>query len=234
MIPVHGRLPLLQRTIKRLYFNNGVSHIICVGDTDEERRLCHHMGAEFLKHDNKPLGKKWNTGFLKAKESNPDAVVYVGSSDWISDNWLPVLLPLVEEHDIIGKTDFNMLHIGEETKLAHWPHYPLGSGRENESIGIGRLLSRDFLERINWTPFDDYLNMSMDFSMWKKFTNNCKGGQLLFNSVEVQSLAISCDSWDNMHKGDFDSGAVYPFRFPLLWLKMWFPDAIELIDELAG
>lgn len=232
VIPVHGRLPLLKITLQRLYNKNGVGHIICIGETEEERQVCNSQGCEFLKHQNKPLGKKWNAGFMKAKEHKPDAVVYVGSSDWLSDNWLPVLLPFIKEgYFMIGKPDVNLLHIGKEMKIAWWPHYSLGTGRENELIGAGRILSSEFLDRIDWQPFDDYLNNSMDFSMWKKLANLQKDGVTpvaCYNLHEIQSLAISCDKWNNMHSNDYDLPNVIPFAQPEMWLKKWFPEALKL------
>jgi hypothetical protein len=226
VIPVHGRLPLLKVTIQRLYDKNKVDHVICVGETEDEKTICLKSGAEFITHKNKPLGRKWNAGFLKAKEYNPDAVVYVGSSDWLSDNWIPVLFPLVEKYELIGKKDYNMLHISNDFKLGHWKQYPLGSGREDEPIGIGRLLSNRFLNIVDWQPFDDYLNKSMDYSMMFKLRN--KGTCYIYNSPEIQSLSISCDKWSNMHTSDLQQPNVIKFSHPEMWLKIWFPEALKI------
>jgi hypothetical protein len=226
VIPVHGRLSLLKITIQRLFYKNNVDHIICVGDTDEEKQLCQRAGAEFITFPNKPLGKKWNAGFLRAKDYNPDVVVYVGSADWLSDNWVPVMMSALSTHSIIGKQDYNMLHYSSGRTVAFWPGYPLGSGRELEPIGIGRLLSNDFLDKVEWQPFDDYLNKSMDYSMMFKLMK-IGGSCFLFNSPEIQSLSVSCDKWSNMHNSDFNSGVIR-FRQPDTWLSRWFPEALTL------
>lgn len=226
VIPTHGRHPLLRVTISRLV-NQGVG-VICVG-SDFDQDVCENAGADFYYHSNKPLGKKWNYGFLIAKNYKPDFVLYVGSSDWISDNWLPVLLPLAKDVDIVGKPDYNLLHItsqlsGNLYTLANWPGYPLGTGREYEPIGGGRILNAHWLDKIGWKPFDDYLNMSMDYSMYGKLNG---GKCLLFNSPEIQLLALSCNKWSNMHESDFKSNVIM-FREPELWLQRWFPDALKL------
>ena len=166
VIPVHERHSLLRVTIKRLYEKNGVDHVICIGE-NSNREVCQNAGAEFVEHPNLPLGRKWNAGFRVARQYRPDCVVYVGSSDWLSDNWLSVMYPLSLMYAVVGKLDFNMLHIGSGLKVGFWPRYPVGTGRENELIGIGRLISREFLDLIAWEPFDDELNKSMDWCIWR-------------------------------------------------------------------
>ena len=91
VIPVFGRHPLLKHTIERLLKRNGCSDVICVGE-EEDRDVCKVAGAKFYYKDNKYLGEKWNHAFKKAKELKPDAVLFVGSSDWLSDNWLLSLI----------------------------------------------------------------------------------------------------------------------------------------------
>lgn len=226
---MHGRIPLVKATVKRLLNKNHVSHVICVGSEPEERRACHESGAEFVKHDNKPLGKKWNYGFRAAKSYNPDFVVYVGSSDWLSDNWLPVMIPFAEEHGLAGKLDFNLLHISSSSyEVAWWRGYRAGSGRENEPIGIGRVISSKLLDTIGWKPFDDDAADGMDRAMWYKISG--KTMPLIFNHPEIQSLSISCELWSNMHTEDISSAS--PYREPWWWLDMWFPEATKLISEL--
>ena len=228
VIPVHGRLPLLKVTINRLYEKNKIDKVICIGNK-KEQQICEDSGAEFHIYSNNPLGKKWNYGFRIAKEYSPDAVLYVGSSDWLSNNWLPVLIPFIERgYAIAGKFDYNLLHISDRMNLTWFPHYPKGSGRENELIGIGRLLSREFLDAIDWMPFDDYLNKSMDYSMWIKLGNLQKKGMKLLpyahNLHEIQSLSVSCDLWTNLH----NSNGTIPLSQSEGWLKIWFPEALKL------
>jgi hypothetical protein len=247
VIPVKGRLPLLRVTLSRLHEKNRVEHIICVGDTEEERKLCNSCGAEFVEHPNNPLGKKWNAGFLKAKVYNPDFIVYVGSSDWLSDNWVNTMLPYAEKHLLVGKRDFYMLHYyrtwlirEHKIKLALWPHYPKDSPRFDEPIGIGRILSREFLECVNWMPFDDWRNDAMDACMWRKL----KEVQLLtgkekeeidpkftcgvIENENIKSLAVSCDAWGNLHKSDFRFPHIEYNDTKQLWLLKYFPEALKI------
>lgn len=200
VIPVKGRLPLLKYTIRRLYKKNGVRKVICVGDSMEEKILCESEGAEFVMHQNNPLGKKWNAGFKAAKRYNPDACLFVGSSDWVSDNWLEETTPYIMENkaDLIGKPDFFLLDIGKEYRFCHWQGYGKGP-REKEPIGIGRLLSKRILDKMNWEPIQETLNNSIDWSMYQNILR--AGGRVeLISYNNIQSLSISTDRWPNMHK----------------------------------
>lgn len=234
MIPVHGRLPLLKVTIERLFNKNGVDHVICIGESEDEKKVINNCGAEYLCFQNKPLGRKWNHGFLKAKEYRPDAVVYAGSSDWLSDNWLPVLMPLIDNGFFMaGKLDYNMVHYTRGIfRAAWWPGYQPETGRQNELIGIGRILSCDFLDAIGWLPFENDWNKGMDFSMYLKLGELQKKGMnarvIAYNSHEIQSLSVSCDQWTNLHLSDFNQPGLVMFQRPELWLKSWFPEALKL------
>lgn len=197
VIPVHGRLPLLKLTIKRLYERNKVMKVICIG-SEAERATCEAVGAEFIVHDNNPLGKKWNAGFMAAKKYSPDGCLFVGSSDWISDNWLDYISIYMRDYDLVGKPDFNLLDYGHIKRACHWAGYN-DFRRANEPIGIGRVLSRRILDAIGWKPMDDKLESSLDWSMYNKIIQS--GGKIkLLNTTQIQSLSLSTHSWINKHK----------------------------------
>lgn len=229
IIPVHGRLPLLKLTIERLYFKNKIHHVICIGE-EENKKTCNDAGAEFIVHPNKPIGKKLNVGFLRAKELKPDAVSFVGSSDWLCDTWFDITGPLAEKYEIIGKRDFNMAHINESIHVSVWPGYPLGSCREREPIGIGRVCSASFMDKVEWMPFEDHLNNSLDYSMMLAMQKH-NGTCFIYNSPEIQSLSISCEKWTNMHKFEKLSNGLV-LRMPEVWLQMWFPEIFILKNNL--
>jgi len=202
VIPIHGRIPLVKYTIQRLLNKNQCSTVICVGETDEEREVVESSGGVFVFHKNNPLGAKWNYGFYYAKRFNPDAVLFMGSSDWVSDNWVSTCYKFIEDGgDMIGTRDFCMLDISNEVRTCRWMGYPKDSERYNEPIGIGRLLSKRFLDNIEWTPFQHEKNNSMDYSMILKLWKIC--GEVIIldsNYHNIVSLSISTNKWGNMHK----------------------------------
>jgi len=197
VMPVHGRLPLLQQTIRRLYDKNGVYKVICVG-SDVEKRLCEKEGAEFILHENKPLGKKWNAGFQAAKKYNPDGCLFVGSSDWVSDNWISYCSSYLSEYDMIGKPDFYLLDYGNTIRCCHWAGYT-DTRRANEPIGIGRILSARILDKMSWCPMQDKLDSSLDWSMFQKVLS-MNGKVKMITNDEIKSLSLSTNKWENKHK----------------------------------
>lgn len=197
-IPVFGRLPLLRFTITRLQ-NAGVK-VICMGHEAEAKELAIELGCEWIEQSNDPLGAKWNSGFLAAKKYNPSGVLFVGSSDWVSDNYIKEAEEKMKDFDMVGKLGCHFVDVSDDIRLVNWTGYGKGP-RSYEPIGIGRVLSHRFLERINWQPFDKRLNSGLDWAMWlRAIVTDASVG--VFDSDEVKFLSISTDKWDNKHKFD--------------------------------
>ncbi len=228
-IPVKGRGPLVEQTIRRLYLKNGVDKVICSGDSHEDRKVCERAGALWVQHRNQPLGQKWNAAFSEAKQYNPDACLFVGSSDWISDNWCSELSPLLQEYDMVGTPGCHFLDISEVKRLVYWPGYT--GHRQWESIGIGRLLNRNILEKLRWNPFDDSLDRSLDGSMSARIKK--VGGTASHGVVnnKINSLSISTNQWINKHRfEDHWSGQLKSkvIDNPDQWLGEHFPEALNV------
>jgi hypothetical protein len=192
---VQGRHPLLELTIKRLYQKNDVYRVICTGDRSD-REVCERAGAVFIPFQNNPLGAKWNRAFQESEKFDPDACLFVGSSDWLSDNWIHKMKIHVERFDLAGKLDMYLLDIGDENRACYWPGYD--KRRKNETIGIGRLLSRRMLDRIHFKPFEDRLNNSLDYSM-QVSVMRLAGSLQVVKDDSMKSLSISTNVWSNKH-----------------------------------
>lgn len=199
-IPVLGRLPLLRYTIERLYKKNGLEKVICSGDGLEEKKLCESLGAVWVEVRNNPLGNKWNQAFMKAEEFNPDAVLFVGSSDWLSDNWIHTMGPHIEKHGFVGVPGCYLADVGETIRVVKWPGYKgYREERADESIGIGRMLSRRLLDAIRWQPFDPLLHNSMDRSMKDK-AKVVGFIDVIVKDYGLKALSISSNKWVNKHQ----------------------------------
>lgn len=200
-IPVYGRLPLLKLTIKRLYEKNKVSKVILIGHEPEAMRLASETGCDFINMPNDPLGAKWNAGFRAAQDYDHDAVLFAGSSDWISDDYLSICERHIETNSMIGKLGCHFADKRQgQLRLVYWPGYT-DISRRNETIGIGRVLSVSLLKKINYTPFTDNLNNSMDYAMQRAVRLNY--GKIKILDKDAGSLlSISTDMWRNKH--DFD------------------------------
>lgn len=237
VIPVHGRLPLLPFTISRLLTKCNVQTVICIG-SEEERKVCEDAGAKFYVYKNHPLGEKWNFGFQKARELNPFAVLFVGSSDWVCNNWVDKCKPHLIENGMVGKAGCHFLDISTNRKmrLVYWPGYLEGGNkkehfqRKNEPIGGGRMIVARVLEKINWMPFDNRLDNSLDWSMYNK---TLKAGEKvkIIHDDTIHIMAISTDKWINKHQfRDHWSNKLPSRKIALLYrfLHQYFPEALKL------
>ena len=196
-IPVFGRLPLVRLTAQRLQ-SQGVIPIM-MGHEKEAQEIAKQLDIEFIHIDNDPLGAKWNAGFVASKNYNADAVIFMGSSDWASDGYIQRVKEHIADYGLIGQLGCHFADVGNMVRLVHWKGYkdPI---RMNEPIGIGRVLNREFLERIQWRPFDPRLNAGLDWSMWLKTIRTNQEIGILPCDGSVQLLSISTDKWINKHK----------------------------------
>lgn len=234
VIPVKGRLPLLKHTINRLT-KNGID-VICIGDK-EEKNFCEHLGAQYIIFHNFPLGQKWNEGFRRAKEHKPEAVLFVGSSDWVTDNWVDTMLPHLDEYGFVGKAGCHFLdYQGQHKRLVHWPGYAKGGAskddhvkRADEPIGGGRLISARLLDKINWQPFESKRDSSLDWAMYQKTLE--VGEKVKIIDADCHVMSISTNQWPNKHifeehwHDKLKSEKIFDYK---PFLQEWFPEALEL------
>jgi hypothetical protein len=201
VIPVFGRELLLRYTIRRLYTQNYLYKVICVGQSESEKNIVESEGGIWIQHNNNYLSEKWNIGFAYLKQLDFDAVLFVGSGDWVSSDWIPNVYDYIKDYGIIGKKAFDMIDITDgNIRTCHWLGNPKGlkTNRHMEPIGIGRLLSKSFIEKIEYKPFHDKINSRLDYSMFI----NCIKNNFRLKLIQNDSifLSVSCDLWINKHK----------------------------------
>jgi len=248
VIPVFGRHELLPHTIGRLLTKCGVSKVYCIGDIEEDKRICTEAGAEWLVHPNTPLGAKWNMGIEIALESGVeyDGFLFMGSSDWVSNNWLDVYTPFLLEYDMTGTANCHFLDVNTNGKkrLVDWSGYTkLRSGweaaRSDEPIGVGRLYSMRIIKKLNGKLFQGDRNEGMDYISMKRVLD-IGGTSKKFIATDTKSVSISTNKWINKHR--FDNGLVIHPNSKIIedvdgWLKEWFPEGFLVFknekDELS-
>lgn len=231
-IPCFGRIPLLRLTVKRLQDKNKIHKVILIGHELEVEALAEELNCEFVYHANEPLGSKWNAGFIAAKKYDPDGVLFVGSSDWISDNYIEYIEKELPEFDMLGMLGCYFTDIGKEIRSVYWKGYGKGN-RSHEPIGIGRVLSARILNAIDWRPFDIDKNNSMDFQMYHKVIQ--KGGKVgIFDAKEdIQFVSISTAAWTNKHIFSHHWSNIIPsVRINSNQITDKFPELIDLKNQL--
>jgi hypothetical protein len=226
-IPVFGRFPLVRLTISRLK-SQGVTPIV-LGHEREAMDIAKQMEVEFISIDNDPLGNKWNKGFQASKNYNADAVIFMGSSDWCSDGYIQRCKEHSKDFGMIGQLGCHFADVAESIRLVHWKGYK-DQMRQNEPIGIGRFLNREFLEAINWTPFNGQLNSGLDWSMWLKAMKRNQDIGILECDNSVQLLSISTNKWNNKHKfTDHWTGSLKSERCDVSILEKEFSEIKQLL-----
>jgi glycosyltransferase involved in cell wall biosynthesis len=237
-IPVYGRHDLLPHTIKRLLTKCGVSKVYCMGDNAIDRSICESAGAEWINHPNSPLGRKWNIGIQTAINSRIeyDGFLFVGSSDWISEDWINTYAPYLSFYDLIGTTNcyFLDIDINFQKKLIHWSGYSDYNQpqRKGEAIGIGRLYSMRSLKKLKGKLFPEDLNTGMDLYS-KKNILSINGKVRSFVAENLKTISISTNKWVNKH--NFEEEMKDPSSSKINnvdeWLIKYFPEAFKVFSR---
>lgn len=235
VIPVSGRETLLYHTIKRLEKQTIPVKTICCGHTESEKKVCEKAGAEFIMVPKYvPLGEKWQLCIMRAKDYNPDAIMILGSSDWICDTWAEELMK--EEGDMIGTAGLYFYDIQKYnmTALYFWPGY-MDLMRKGEPIGTGRIIKRDICERLNWELFDRRINVSLDWSCKQHISK--VNGKIVCSKRDIKGLSLSTYQWKNMH-----SFSKLAETYPVVWfdrvqkqefIKTYFPEGYNIFNEYS-
>lgn len=239
VIPVLGRGLLVRHTVGRLVRQK--IHVVVVCQYVYEFSFFEGIDKKYLTLKvcyGKNLGFKWNYGFIVAKELNPDAILYVGSSDWVTDNWIDSLSEYLNGADYVGVQDYYLAHfefnvpydksqkyddLSEQlnrVRVGHWIGY--SGPRMGEPIGIGRLLSRKFLDRINFMPFDNNLNKNLDHSMHLKAQN-----VVSLRCDDHKCLSISTTLWSNKHNYFVDMDNSGSKILNVKFLNKYFPESLN-------
>ena len=216
-IPVKGRIPLLELTIKRLQQQSyPVTNIVIMGDNPEEENLAKKLGVDFIQHANKPLGAKWQAGYTFLHQKyDIDAFVIAGSSDWLSDNWVETMMRHYNDASIgmVGTAGCYFYDIGKtQRRLCYWGGYTerhvVGNNhnRINEPIGIGRMLFRPCLEKLNWQIFSATCDHSLDWNTFK-LVSGIGLNSICINASGIASCSISHYGWPNKHSFDRELAA---------------------------
>ena len=124
-IPCFNRFPLVELTASRL-IRQGVTPIL-IGHENQIKEIANDLNIEFIQAPNSPLGNKWNKGFMACKNYNPDGVIFMGSSDWCSDDYIQSVNENLNDFNLLGMLGCHFVDVAEKI--------------------IGKSLNKEFVEK---------------------------------------------------------------------------------------
>lgn len=145
--------------------------LLAVGsEGNSSRDLCEKYGFNYLEYNNLPLSDKWEFGLKNSREFDPDAVIIVGSDDFLSISLFQCYANLLNEgYLFVGISDACFLDLDNPDKILYWKGYGGLNGnrgmpwRLNETLGMGRMYSSLLLEWIDYSLWRDrHINKGLD------------------------------------------------------------------------
>ncbi|SJN11483.1 hypothetical protein CZ787_06030 [Halomonas citrativorans] len=151
--------------------------VIAVGSEGEvSQSICEKYGAHYLEYPNQPLSDKWQAGLTYARSFDFDALVILGSDDFICENTLKFYSRKVSNGTLFLGFQDCYLHDFSTQKTIYWKGYGASNEQQSqphrvgETIGLGRVLRRELLE-------------FMDFDLWKGMGANKSLDGIMKNKI---------------------------------------------------
>lgn len=143
---------------------------VCVGsDGKKGRDICAKYGIEYMDHRNYPLGLKANYRLEFTRQFDADYIIFLGSDDLISESDIRHKLSLIEQgYDWISPMDIYYLDFN--SMLERYSNGYTGTRRQGEPMAVGRCLSREVLDKLNWNLFNKNKNRGLDGSAHVKLS----------------------------------------------------------------
>ncbi|MFW6225595.1 MAG: hypothetical protein ACOC3V_01385 [bacterium] len=131
--------------------------LIAVGSEGEKsKKIAENNEYHYIEYPNSPLSQKSNQLYLKSKEFNVDACLKIDSDSILLKDVFYLYNDLISQNvDYFGFLDEYYIM---KKNVYHWLGYNENNGpnRIGEPCGVGRFLSNDLLNKLDWKPFGDY------------------------------------------------------------------------------
>ena len=157
---MHGRHKTVAECINRMPF---IDKIYIYSTPEDERFLLDQDIFAMAKYRNEPLSYKWNMAIRTLEQLDFDAVILLGSDDYIDEAFLRYVERTIPDFDMIG---FKDIYFQNEGALYYWSGY--NNNRKGEPCGAGKVYSRKFLECIKWNLFDIARDRGLDKISWQR------------------------------------------------------------------
>lgn len=188
---MHGRHDTVRYCLDKMPFIDK----IMIYSTDEDGVFLSDQDVVASgQYRNDPLSIKWNAAVMSLEDVEFDAVIILGSDDYIDEAFVQFVSDNIDGYDMMG---FKDIYFKSEGHLYYWQGYQ--NQRQGEPIGAGRVYTKAFLERIKYNLFHEARNRGLDGIAWRR----CKAAnaKMLITSVRENDLFL-CDVKDGQGMND--------------------------------
>ena len=127
-----------------------IVHLLCAVTTNEYKMrdlLSNYLQWERVYTVNSPLTYKFAANMEGVKKFNPDAMLILGSDDFVDADFIYEGLEKCEETGFAGTNEVHYLDYGTESMIRQW-------SIDGRPVGAGRFLSKRLLKELDWMPWD--------------------------------------------------------------------------------
>ena len=191
---MHGRHETVQYCLNKMPFIDKYM----IHSTDEDGVFLSSQDvAGFGQYPNEPLSIKWNAAVMSLEDLEFDAVILLGSDDYVDEAFVQFVSDQIEKYEMIAFTD---LYFEDEGVTYYWSGYD--GTRRGEPAGAGKVYTKPFLQRIKYNLFHEAKNRGLDGVSWRR----CKAANanMLITSVKREGLYL-CDVKDGEGMTDIKS-----------------------------
>ncbi|MGY0556053.1 glycosyltransferase family 2 protein [Vreelandella sp. 2A-K22] len=175
--------------------------ILVVGSEGEvSKKMCEEYSFNYIERPNQPLSEKWQGGADYAKEFDFDALVIMGSDDFVSKEVFLLYKEMIDKNVLFFGFQDLYLYDVKSMGVGHWKGYGSASkglaqpDRVGETIGLGRMLSRSLLEYLDFNLWKGFkVNKSLDGLMKRRITRAT--GMLPISLKNDLKIKVGSDSY---------------------------------------
>jgi hypothetical protein len=182
-IPIWKRPDIVTINVELLKLQTIKCNIVLGISNDEDLSLAKQLNVDYVFVKNQPLGYKEQVLIEYCRIYNTKYIVYNGSDDYLSLNYVEKLIKYIDNgHNFVGLNNWFIVEQEMNTILK------LEYTNENLSIGSGRILSGDILDKINWQYYPLDKCKSMDYHSFNRIKNIVNSKILNDDTLQIISI----------------------------------------------
>lgn len=182
---MHGRHETVQYCIDKMPFID----IVMIYSTDSDGAFLDRQKVFATgQFENNPLAFKWNAGVMSLEQIDFDAVILLGSDDYIDEPFLEFVQSNIDKYEMIC---FEDIYFEDDGLKYYWSGYE--GSRKGEPVGAGKVYTKKFLERIKYNLFNEARERGLDGVSWRRCKN--ANAKILLTTLKENNIFM-CDVKD--------------------------------------